>query len=146
MFLKSCLLLAALMAFIGQVQAQTLTQGIYIGWEKGGDLTPDVKGDVFYRLHELTIKGTDLTIEISPVFIEKGEIGYSASDGGFRTYKGKISQNGDKYQVKMQVTDAQYVLVPAGGWPKLNVPLEAISEVQLRLNGVSYTLRDRNPD
>ncbi len=142
MFLKSCLFLAALIVFIGQGQAQNLTQGIYIGWEKGGDLTPDVKGDVYYRLHELTIKGTDLSIKISPVFIEKGEMSYSASDGGFRTYTGKITRVETKHQVKMQITNSDYVAVPVNGWPKLDVPLEVISEVQLRLNGVSYILRE----
>lgn len=145
MFLKNCLLLAALMICLGQAHAQTPTQGIYIGWERGGDLTPDVKGDAFYHLHELSIRGKDLVIKISPIFIEKGEMTYSASDGGFFTYKGKITRKGSKFQVKMQITDSDYSGVPSGGWPKLDVPLKVTSEVQLSLNGISYTLRERIP-
>jgi len=94
--------------------------GKYIGLELN-DLVIDTSGKLsFYGIadiafdrhfHEvvITIKGNIITIEKSPVVFDTTGIKiYSASDGGFLTYKGEIVKNNQVYHSAVKLIDYEY--------------------------------------
>lgn len=63
----------------------------------------------FYKV-VVTIKDSLITIKKSPVFFDsKGQIGYSASDGGFLSYSGKLIKYGDYYIANTKLYDCDYI-------------------------------------
>jgi len=67
---------------------------------------PDEKW--FYNV-AVRINDTLITIEKSPVFFDnKGQISYSASDGGFLSYSGKLVKCGDYYIANTKLFECDY--------------------------------------
>lgn len=134
-------LVIAAFAFAGLAQGQPLIDGSYIGWQPLGDLTPDEDGDAWFRIHHLKVKGDAISIEASPRVIKAGKVIASASEGGFLTYKGELYRRGEEVRIKMRVVEAQYVPVPADGWPELDLPITIKDKVTFTLDNVIYTLQ-----
>jgi len=58
----------------------------------------------------VTIKDSLITIEKSPVVIDStGQLGYSASDGGFLYYAGKLVKCGNNYIANIRLFDCDYI-------------------------------------
>ncbi|HLX54421.1 MAG TPA: hypothetical protein VKR58_10790 [Aquella sp.] len=63
----------------------------------------------FYKV-SVTINDNLISIEKSPVFFDnKGQINYSASDGGFLSYSGKLIKFGDNYIANTKLYDCDYI-------------------------------------
>ena len=63
----------------------------------------------FYKV-VVTIKDNLISIEKSPVFFDsKGKIVYSASDGGFLSYSGKLVKIDDYYVANTKLYDCDYI-------------------------------------
>jgi hypothetical protein len=136
------ILFAALMSFATTALGGELIEGTYIGWKPLEDLTPDVPGDSWFRVHRLTLKGKELTIEASPKIIEKGKVWSSSSDGGFLTYKGMIYEKEGVTRVKLRVVHSDYLGIPKGGWPELDHEIKELTKVSFIIDTVTYTLTE----
>jgi hypothetical protein len=63
----------------------------------------------FYKV-SVTILDSLISIEKSPIFFDsKGQINYSASDGGFLNYSGKLLKFGDYYIANTKLYDCDYI-------------------------------------
>ena len=63
----------------------------------------------FHRV-EVTINGKNIVIRKTPVFTDStGKLWHSASDGGFLTYKGKITKTAGLYVAKTQLSAFEYI-------------------------------------
>jgi hypothetical protein len=107
-----------LLTLVGQTQ---ILDGIYFALELNG-LRVDTSGKVgFYMsdhypkekwFHEVKviIKNNSITVDKCPVSYDSlGKKGYSASDGGFLTYKGAITKVGDLFIAKTRLVDYDYI-------------------------------------
>ena len=142
--------LGACMLFVAQA-GETLVKGVYTGWaplpEIKGEGKPAKKSD-WYRLHHLAIKGKSVELTGVPISIQGNEMLYSASEGGFITYKGQIYEKDGKLRVKLQFveTEEDYLIAPKGGWPDKDLPIVIVDQVRFTLEGITYTLQDRVPE
>ncbi|WP_345117776.1 hypothetical protein [Hymenobacter algoricola] len=74
------------------------------------DITPDDTTDRWYHENRLLIRGDSAFLEKMPVVIKDGEKGYSASDGGFYTYKGRINAYPDSLVTRFRLVNHDYML------------------------------------
>ena len=110
--------------------AQTIT-GHYRALELN-DLSIDSMGNIrFYGIdsfpkekwyHEVnvTIKGNEITIDKSPVWFKDSLKSYSASDGGFITYSGKLTKVGEAYYVQAKMINYDYIGLSFFDRPKID--------------------------
>lgn len=97
--------------------SQTFLNGNYMGleemcWVHNGKKEcmedPQRPQDKWYHLTLLTIKGDSVLAGQSPITIYKGDTGWSASDGGFYSYKGTITRNGTSAIIKLNIVKCDY--------------------------------------
>jgi hypothetical protein len=115
-----CLIGLAALALVGACSQEPKQQhlpaaGAYLGLESMGpshrDVTPDDITDRWYHENRLTIRGDSVFLERVPVVVDKdGEKGYSASDGGFYSYQGRIRQYPDSLVAHLRLVNSDYVL------------------------------------
>lgn len=126
-----------------EIWAGEIVEGVYIGWEKISDISPHDKSEVWYHEHELVVKNDKVIIKASPIAIKNGQLTYSASDGGFYTYEGKIHYKNNDPIIKIKIVNCDYCPVPvAGKWPEkvFNIIIE--NEVSFVFDSVRYVLKE----
>ncbi|WP_156126405.1 hypothetical protein [Hymenobacter sp. DG25B] len=76
------------------------------------DITPHDLTDRWYHENTFVVNGTNCSLESVPVvFTKRRGKQYSASDGGFLTYKGRLVWETDSLLAKMRLTDSDYAMV-----------------------------------
>jgi hypothetical protein len=111
--------------FYGCLSGQTLTHsqrlpkvtdkvptGEFVGMEEIKDYEP---GKKWFHENSLLIKDNEAVLDKVPVEIVKGRKQYSASDGGFITYRGRFSRRDGKLFVTLRPFDSDYIIFPIGG-------------------------------
>ncbi len=91
---------------------QALSDGSYVGLEDMSSISPDKPKIKWYQLTHLTIKGDSVWVNQSPISIYKRDTVWSASDGGFYNYKGKITVNEGQLVIDLKMTHCDYCPVP----------------------------------
>jgi len=109
----------SLLLLIQPAKSQTI-DGFYTTLELNG-LEIDSAGNIYFYgidsfktekwFYEVSvaIRANQITIEKNPVFFKDSIKSYSASDGGFITYKGILTKLGDTYIAKTKMSDYDYV-------------------------------------
>lgn len=70
-------------------------------------------GDKWYHENYMYIRPDSLFLEGNPVVVDQnGEKGYSASDGGFYSYSGRIDTAGGKFTAKLLMFEHDYIAEP----------------------------------
>ena len=97
---------------ISKSYGQTLKDGFYVGLEDMLSISPDKPKLRWYHLTRLTIKGDSVWVNQSPISIHNRDTVWSSSDGGFYSYKGKITVNGNRFVINLKMTKCDYCAVP----------------------------------
>jgi hypothetical protein len=96
-----------------QLKVHPIPTGIYVGLEEIRGFPAEKPGDRWYHENYVYIRPDSLFLEGNPVVISKnGEKGYSASDGGFYSYSGRIDTAGGKFIAKMLMFSHDYMAEP----------------------------------
>lgn len=108
------------------------------------NLSPEEEGTRWFHENTLTIQGNVATLDKSPIEIKKGKKWYSASTGGFYTYKGTLNLAGGHWVLHVKLIQSDYAPVRIGADRKAhNVDLQYIvallKDGTLMVNGVIYT-------
>ncbi len=120
--------------------------GAYIGLEKMESLSPEDPLTHWFHENTLFVENNELILDQNPVTIRNGVKTYSASDGGFLTYRGKFfSMKGTTY-VALRLIDSDYIIFRVG--PKECEPYSRITVFPVKIlnsgiavNGVVYKLK-----
>ena len=121
--------------------------GVYTGWEP----LPGMKGEdraEWFRLHRLIIRGDTLELWGVPVAIKNNELLYSASEGGFLSYKGRFHKKEGKLRVKftdVTETDEGEFIEYLDSLANTDLPIQVLDRVRIKVGGIVYTLQDRPP-
>jgi hypothetical protein len=98
---------------IAQLKGPAIPTGIYIGMEEMEGFPAENPGDKWYHENYMYIRPDSLFLEGNPVVVHKnGEKGYSASDGGFYSYSGRIDTAGGKFTAKLLMFAHDYIAAP----------------------------------
>jgi hypothetical protein len=137
--------------FYGCLSGQTVTDsqrlpnvtdkvltGEFVGMEEIKDYEP---GKKWFHENSLLSKDNEAVLDKVPVEIVKGRKQYSASDGGFITYRARFSRRNGKLFVTLRPFDSDYIIFPTGGcepYSKVtNFPVE-MGPRGIEIDGVLY--------
>jgi hypothetical protein len=96
-----------------QLKKLSVPTGIYVGLEEMKGFPAEKPGDKWYHENYVYIRPDSLFLEGNPVIIRRnGEKGYSASDGGFYSYSGRIDTIKGKFIAKLLMFAHDYISAP----------------------------------
>jgi len=123
--------------WIPNVTDKALT-GEFVGMEEMKDYEP---GKKWFHENNLLIKDNEAVLDKVPVEIVKGQKQYSASDGGFITYRGRFSPRDGKIFVALRPFESDYIIFPTGGcepYSKVTTFRAEIGPRGIEIDGVLY--------
>jgi hypothetical protein len=74
----------------------------------------------WYYEVSITIKGNQITVDKKPIWFKDSLKSYSASDGGFITYRGTLTKLSDTYIAKTKMVDYDYMGLSFFDSPKIS--------------------------
>jgi len=136
------------LSILGACGCSTLPQvrdGAYVGFEFMPGYTDPVNPKAkWYHENRLAICGNSVTIEKVPITIEDGKKCYSASDGGFYTFKGTIESTNDQLLLRLKLVDSCYVMRKADGSDVNRIYSGRINQDgSLEINKVHYDVKKK---
>jgi hypothetical protein len=75
---------------LNSVRANIATDGEYVGLSKMPSLSPEDSDTAWFHENTLLVKNDEAILDEVPVTIRHGQKEYSASDGGFLTYRARF--------------------------------------------------------
>jgi len=128
------------------VAAQSVNDD-YVGVERMGSLTPEDRETRWFHENTLVVRKGEAILDMSPITIRRGRKTYSASDGGFLTYRGRFFTRGGRTFVALRLFQSDYVLLPKNGpdpYGRIKtLPVKVMSN-EIDIDGVRYKRRVLN--
>ncbi len=137
-----CFVLAA----IGNCQKQNPQakrqpiSGEYIGLEKMPNVSPDDPAAKWFHENTLLVRSDEAILDMVPVWIKGGKKFYSASDGGFLTYRAKFFQQDGKEVINLRLFQSDYIMIPVGKDPYKEIKTGVVKcqSGEIYIDGVRY--------
>ena len=87
--------------------------GMYVGLDEMKGFPAEKPGDKWYHENIVYIRPDSLFLEGNPVVVHRnGDKGYSASDGGFYSYSGRIDTAGGRLAAQLRMFSHDYIGLP----------------------------------
>ena len=87
--------------------------GMYVGLDELRGFPAERPGDKWYHENIVYIRPDSLFLAGSPVIVRRnGEKAYSASDGGFYSYSGRIDTTGGRLTARLHMFSHDYIGIP----------------------------------
>ena len=115
--------------------------GDYVGIQKDPSLSPDEPGVKWFHENTLVVRNNEAILDKIPFTVEHGKKSYSASDGGFTTYRGRFFQKDGQISVYLRMFESDYIAFPIGGcepYSKISVFPVTFLPNGIRIEGVVY--------
>jgi len=112
--------------------------GEFVGMEEMKGYEP---GKKWFHENSLLIKNDEAVLDKVPVEIVKGKKEYSASDGGFITYRGRFFRRDGKLFISLRPILSDYIIFPTGGcepYSKITTFSVDVSVRGVEIDGVLY--------
>lgn len=123
--------------------------GDYMGLQKMESVTPEDKKTKWYYENTLLIRNGEAVLDMVPISIKNGEKEYSASDGGFMTYRGRFIQKGRQLLISLRLFESDYIGFPIGGcepYSRINIyPVKLLND-KIEIQGVIYESKQMDKD
>ncbi len=115
--------------------------GEYVGLEKLPNLTPEDRDVTWFRENTLVIRNDEAILDKVPITIRHGKRTYSASDGGFLTYRARFIKKGPDVSLALRLFESMYILFPRDKHDQYtevkSLPVKFVSG-QIEIDGVRY--------
>jgi len=127
----------------GLTQSSIARDGNYIGIEQMPNLTPDDPDASWSHENTLVVRNDEAILDKVPVVVSHGKKEYSASDGGFLTYRARfVKKDGGQIIVSLRLCMSDYILFPVGKHDQYteikSYPVNLSSD-EIEFGGVKYT-------
>jgi hypothetical protein len=86
-----------------------------MGLQKMESVTPEDKNTKWYYENTLLIRNGEAILDMVPFSLKRWIKEYSASDGGFMTYRGRFFKKGPQLFVSLRLFKSESIGFPAGG-------------------------------
>ncbi len=138
-----CLALVGEPQMVAAQKQSVAKDGDYIGLERMPNLSPDDHDAKWFHENALVIRNDEAILDKVPVTIRHGKKTYSASDGGFLTYRAKFTRKDGQNLVSLRLFESDYIMFPAGNHDQYTeikaYPATIVSD-QIEFDGVRYKL------
>lgn len=94
---------------LGDVHKNIASDGEYVGLERMPDLTPEDRDAAWFHENSLLIRNDEAILDKVPIVIRHREKVYSASDGGFLTYRAEFIVKDGQSFVVLRLFQSDYV-------------------------------------
>ncbi len=113
-FLSSCLFAQTTKVDLQQNSRSTekIVNGEFVGMEEIKNYAPRQK---WFHENSLLIRDNDVILDKVPLHVVKGKKQYSASDGGFITYRGQFFHKDGQVFISLRPFESDYIIFPTGG-------------------------------
>jgi hypothetical protein len=115
--------------------------GTYVGLQAETYVDPGDPKAKWFHENRLLIRNDDAILDKVPLVFSHGKKEYSASDGGFVTYRGKFSKKDGQIFVALRLCQSLYILFPPSKHDQYTeiktYPVKVISG-RLEFDGVTY--------
>jgi len=130
-----------------QGQAPGPSDGEYIGLEAMPNISPDEKDAKWFHENTLVIRDKQVILDMSPVYFLHGKKWHSASDGGFKTYRGEFFQQNGADFIRVRLFQSDYIAFRVGRKPyeELEVYPVKFTHESVQINGVNYKRTKLDP-
>lgn len=130
-------------------QHQSLVKdGDYVGLGKMPNLSPDDRDAKWFHENTLVIRNDEAILDKVPIIIRHGKKTYSASDGGFLTYRARFTNKDGQAVVNLRLFESDYVMFPVGKHDQYTeiktYPVTFVAD-QIEFDGVRYKLSKMEP-
>jgi hypothetical protein len=121
----------------------TPANGEYTGLEPMPSGDPHQPDALWFHENTLIIRNGELILDTSPVSIREGEKAYSASDGGFLTYRGRFLTKNGRLYISLRTFMSDYVVFPSGPrscepYSRVDIFPVKVTDKGFWINGVLY--------
>ena len=121
--------------------------GEYVAFEKMPSISPDDPEVKWFHENTLLVKNNEAVLDMVPVSIRRGEKSYSASDGGFLTYRGRFFQKEGQTFVELRLFKSDYIPIPVDRdhYKEIKTRSVKLTGGKIEIDGVQYkrkTLRE----
>jgi hypothetical protein len=122
-----------------QAQWQTL-DGEYMALEKMPNISPDDPDSRWFHENTLLVQHNEAILDIVPVWFKRGKKVYSASDGGFLTYRARFFQRDRETFVNLRLLQSDYIAIPAGRdlYKEITTRRVRFGSEEIYIDGVRY--------
>lgn len=115
--------------------------GTYRGLQPETYVDPEDREARWFHENRLLVRNDEAILDKVTVVFSHGKMGYSASDGGFFTYRARFSRRDGQVLVALRLCQSDYVLFPADKHDQYTevktYPVKIVSG-RLEFNGVMY--------
>ncbi len=118
-----------------------LHDGNYMGLQKMESMTPEDKAAKWYYENTLLIRNSEALLDMVPFSIKHGKKEYSASDGGFMTYRGRFFQKGIQLFVSFRLFASDSIGIPIAEcepYSKIYIYPVTLVKDKIEIQGVLY--------
>jgi hypothetical protein len=91
-----------------KAQAQAIN-GEYVALEAMPNISPDEPDAKWFHQNTLLVRNSEAILDMAPVYFKGGQKFYSASDGGFLTYRGRFFQKDGQSFIELRLFESDYV-------------------------------------
>ncbi len=120
--------------------------GEYIGLQPMPRLTPEDRDTAWFHENRLLIRGDEAILDMVPITIRHSQRGYSASDGGFFTYRAKFSREHARPVIALRLVQADYAMIVVcnsdgskyDAYSEIKTYPVTFSAGVIKINGVRY--------
>ena len=118
-----------------------------MGLQAMPNISPDEKDANWFHENKLLIRDKQAILDMSPVYFLHGKKWYSASDGGFMTYRGEFFQKDGADFIRLRLFQSDYVAFQVGRKPYAELKVYPVKFLHgsLEINGVHYKSTKLDP-
>jgi hypothetical protein len=112
----------------------------YVGLEKMANLSPEDPQVEWFHQNTLLVKDNEAILDKVPISIKQRKKSYSASDGGFLTYRARFFEKDNQMFVGLRLIRCDYVLLPLGHDPYREIKTYPVKFLPgyVEIDGVQY--------
>jgi len=123
--------------------------GNYVGLQKMESVTPEDKEAKWFYENTLLIRNGEAIVDMVPFSLKRGIKEYSASDGGFMTYRGRFFKKGSQLFISLRLFKSDYIGFPTGGcepYSRVDTYPVKIAANKIEIQSVLYEIKKLDKD
>jgi hypothetical protein len=131
-----------------QEQSSIVHDGNYVGLEKMPNISPDDPHASWFHENTLVVRNDEAILDEVPVVFHGGKKEYSASDGGFMTFRAKFVKKDGEPVVTLRMCQSDYIAVRVpvnpeerqGPYKEIKTYPLKLNSGRIEFNGVTYKI------
>jgi hypothetical protein len=122
-----------------EAQAEAIN-GEFVALEAMPNISPDEPDAKWFHQNTLLVRNNEAILYMAPVYFKRGNKFYSASDGGFLTYRGRFFQEDGQSFIELRLFESDYIAFPRGSDPYREITTRTVKLASggIEIEGVRY--------